>query len=136
MIAPFMSLIFASYLMLFSLSTIGILLYGEVVTLDKADIIAQSSGNPLYYMLNFNDYLSGILTLFAILNSNNWNSIAEMYCALTGTNWPKVYFAAVYICTIMVVLNIVISYVLEIYAVSLEESETKAKKISDASKLR
>lgn len=95
-------------------------------------MISNTAGNGLYYQLNFNDFYSGMLTLFSILVSNNWNAVTEMYCALCGNNWPKVYFSTFFVVTIMVILNIVISFVLEIYTVSLAESESRLSKIKNA----
>ena len=73
-----------------------------------------------------------MLTLFAVMVGNNWNSYADMYCTLVGNNWPRVYFTTFYMTTIMIMLNIVISFVLEIYSVSLEDSRTKTGRIHKA----
>ena len=73
-----------------------------------------------------------MLTLFAVMVGNNWNSYADMYCSLVGNNWPRVYFTTFYMTTIMIMLNIVISFVLEIYSVSLEDSRTKTGRIHKA----
>lgn len=63
-----------------------------------------------------------MLTLFAVLVSNNWNSTTDIYCLLCGSNWPRLFFGIFFFMTIFVILNIVISFVLDIYANSLEES--------------
>ena len=73
-----------------------------------------------------------MLSLFAIMVGNNWNSFADMYCSLVGNNWPRLYFSTFYVTTIMIILNIVISFVLEIYSVSLEDSRTKTGRIHKA----
>ena len=58
-----------------------------------------------------------------------------MYCALCGNNWPKVYFSTFFVIAIMVILNIVVSFVLEIYNMSLGESRAKLTKIANAKKI-
>ena len=122
MLSPFLSVLFSLYLVIFIFNSVGIFWFGGLVTLDKIDVITNATSNPLYYLLNFNDNYSGLLTLFSVLVSNNWNSTTEMYCDLYGNNWPRWYFSIFFIMTIMVILNIVVSFVLDIYTVSLEEN--------------
>ena len=59
-----------------------------------------------------------------------------MYADLTGDNWPKWYFTIFYIVSIMIILNIVVSFVMDIYEVSLEESDAKQKMITDVKAIR
>ena len=59
-----------------------------------------------------------------------------MYAHLIGGNWPKWYFTIFYIVSIMIILNIVVSFVMEIYEVSLEESDANLKKITDVKAIR
>ncbi len=135
MFSPFLLVLFSFYLVMFMFDCIGIVCFGGLVKLSQVSVIENSAGNALYYQLNFNDFYSGLLTLFAILVSNNWNAIAEMYCALCDNNWPKVYFSTFFVITIMVILNIVVSFVLEIYNMSLGESRAKLTKIANAKKI-
>ena len=72
------------------------------------------------------------MTLFAVMVGNNWNATTEMYCALLGNDWPRLYFSVFYVTTIMVILNIVISFVLEIYSMSLDASRAKRDRIKNA----
>ena len=125
MFSPFLSVLFSLYLVIFMFNTFGLLCYSGVITLDNISFIENSTGNGLYYLLNFNDTYSGLLTLFSILVSNNWNATTEMYSTLLGTNLPRLYFSTFFVVSIMVILNIVISFVLEIYTISLEESRSK-----------
>jgi len=38
-----------------------------------------------------------------------------MYCVILGSSWPRVYFTTFWILCTLIMLNIVISFVLEIY---------------------
>ena len=132
--SPFMSVLFSLYLILFAYSEIGVLLYCELITLyDFPDI--DNNGNPLYALLNFNDLYSGMLTNFAILVSNNWNSFTDMFSAFKGNNWPRFYFGFFFMLSIMVFLNIVISFIMEIYEVTLEKLDAKAEKMENVGKI-
>ena len=129
MLSPFLSVLFSLYLVIMFFKEIGMWCFGGVVRYYHIEEIINDGGNGLYYLLNFNDALSGMLTLFAVMAGNNWNSFTDMYCALVGNNWPRLYFSLFYMTTIMIMLNIVISFVLEIYSVSLEDSRTKTDRI-------
>lgn len=64
-----------------------------------------------------------MLTLFCILNSNNWNSYCDMYSELNdGSLVPYYYFTIYYILSIFIMLNIVVSFIMEIYSVVLDDS--------------
>lgn len=58
-----------------------------------------------------------------------------MYCNLKGDNFPRLFFSFFFVISIMVILNIVISFVLEIYAVSLNETQSRLVKLEYAMKL-
>ena len=133
--SPFMSVLFSLYLILFAYSEIGVLLYCELITLyDFSDV--DNNGNPLYALLNFNDLASGMLTNFAILVSNNWNSFTDMYSAFVGNNiGPRFYFGFFFMLSIMVFLNIVVSFIMEIYEVTLEKLDKNSDKMENVSKV-
>jgi len=131
----FLSIILSLYLIMLFFNVLGITLYAGLVNFNQIEVINNAAGNVLYYQLNFNDNAGGLLTLFAILVSNNWNSTVAMYCALNGNNLPRLYFSCFFVISIMVLLNIVVSFVLEIYALSLEENEARLVKIEYAKQL-
>ena len=82
MMSPFLSVLFSLWLIMFTFNAFGLVIYGGLIRLDRIDEITSAAGNPLYYQLNFNDNVSGMLTLFAVLVSNNWPSTTAMYCTL------------------------------------------------------
>ena len=70
-----------------------------------------------------------MFTLFCIMVSNNWDSFVGMYAALEGTTGPNYFFTVYYLLSIFVMLNIVVSVIMEIYAIVLEDSESKFEKL-------
>ena len=126
----FMSILFSLYLFMSIYAIIGQGLYCGVINLNDGndDNIMNSAGNILYYQLNFNDTFSSILTLFCILTSNNWNSTTDMYAVLGDSAGPYWFFSIYFILSIMVVLNIVISFIMEIYSSIEEENEPRQNK--------
>ncbi len=76
-----------------------------------------------------------MITLFHILVVNNWNQTTEMYCAISGNTWPRLYFTTFWVICTLIMLNIVISFVLEIYGSIEDEMEVEEKKKALARKL-
>jgi len=109
-------------------SIIGQILYSGMIKKDDPNAIANAAGNELYYQLNFNDAVSGLLTLFCILTSNNWNSTTAMYVDQVGTTGPYWFFSFYFVLSIMVMLNIIISCVMEVYSFVLKDSEPNLAK--------
>ena len=77
----------------------------------------------MYYLMNFNDFLASMITLFHILVINNWNQTTDMYCYVLKSDWPRVFFGAFWVLTVLIMLNIVISFVLETYSTTSEAVE-------------
>ena len=51
-----------------------------------------------------------------------------MYCVITGSNWPRFYFTTFWIICTLIMLNIVISFVLEIYGSIGDEIQNAEKR--------
>lgn len=51
-----------------------------------------------------------------------------MYCVIMGSSWPRVYFCTFWIICTLIMLNIVISFVLEIYGSIGDETKDKERK--------
>ena len=77
-----------------------------------------------------------MLTNFAILVSNNWNSFTDMFSAFEGNNiGPRFYFGFFFMLSIMVFLNIVVSFIMEIYEVTLEKLDANSDKMENVYKV-
>ena len=126
MLSPFVITLFSLYLVIFAFNAIGIVAFSGVVRLNHIAVIENNAGSGLYYLLNFNDTFSGLMTLFCILVSNNWNSVTDMYGVLCGNSfWPRLYFSCFFMVSIFIILNIIISFIIEIYSMALEITEKK-----------
>ena len=77
----------------------------------------------LYYLLNFNDFGAGMITMFHIMVVNNWWVTCLMYTDIVGNNWPRVFFISFWVIVVLLVLNIVVSIVIDIYDSVHEEVE-------------
>ena len=77
--------------------------------------------------MNFNDFMMSMVTLFHILVINNWFITCNMCCEIYDSTWPRLYFISFWIVTVLIMVNLVISFVLEIYA-EMDEKYGKAHK--------
>ncbi|RZC47818.1 hypothetical protein C5167_040764 [Papaver somniferum] len=68
-----------------------------------------------YLLFNFNDYPNGMVTLFNLLVMGFWEVLMQGYKELTGTSWSLVYFISFYVITVLLLLNLVVAFVLEVF---------------------
>nr|ATG70803.1 ATCCH1 fatty acid oxygenation upregulated 2 [Juniperus scopulorum] len=95
-------------------------------------------GNPMlegttllendYLVFNFNDYPSGMVTLFNLMVMGNWQIWMESYVKLTGTSWTLIYFISYYVITVLLLVNLVVAFVLEAFFAQ-SELETSSRDV-------
>jgi hypothetical protein len=66
--------------------------------------------------MNFNDFPASMVTLFHIMIVNNWFITCNMLCEIKGTQLPRMFFMSFWVLTVLIMLNLVISFILEIYS--------------------
>ena len=64
-------------------AVIGMFLFGGKVRKDMVELENSNDVPNTYHLLNFNDFLSSFITLFALMVVNNWMEITEMYVIVT-----------------------------------------------------
>ena len=47
---------------------------------------------------------------------NNWYITCNMFCIVTNGIWPRVYFVSFWLAIVLIFMNLLISFVLEIYS--------------------
>mgnify|MGYP002633200446 CR=1 FL=1 len=67
---------------------------------------------------------------------NNWYVTCNMYCVVVNSTWPIAYFISFWGITVLVMLNLVISFVLEIYGNVSAEVEAEFKRREYVMKLQ
>ena len=69
------------------------MVFGGKITFSDGPVEGDTVGTGLDLYQNYNDFMNGMMVLFAMLVSNNWNSIVDLYCYITNaTYWPRAYF--------------------------------------------
>ena len=74
--------------------------------------------------MNFNDLMSSIITLFVLIVVNNWYVIVAMCVDIKGGNTLYRYFFVVfYYFGVIIGLNIIIAFAIDMYAAVLRLEE-------------
>ncbi|CAM0882102.1 unnamed protein product [Alopecurus aequalis] len=102
-------------LMRLLLQIFGGLVYAGNPTLEETALFSND-----YLLFNFNDYPSGMVTLFNLLVLGNWQAWMESYWQLTGSSWSLIYFVSFYLISILLLLNLIIAFVLEAFFAEME----------------
>ena len=76
-------------------------------------------------MMNFNDVMSGFITLFALMVVNNWYVIVLMYSDVTQSVYDRFFFLIFYYFGVIIGLNIVIAFAIDMYSAVLRMDKTR-----------
>mmetsp|Transcript_9899 Transcript_9899/g.27921 ORF Transcript_9899/g.27921 Transcript_9899/m.27921 type:complete len:751 (+) Transcript_9899:47-2299(+) len=89
-----------------------------------------------YWPMNFNDFNSGMVTLFVLMVVNNWFVITGAYIQATGTRWAAAFFVSFFFLVNLIVLNILLALILDCSgAVKEELAQQEALQGDDVTKL-
>lgn len=69
---PLMGIILVQLVIIYTFSTVGMFIFGGLVTKETLNIKLESSVPFRYYLLNFNDQASSFITLYSLMVVNNW----------------------------------------------------------------
>ena len=131
---PFLTIMFSLYTVMFFYAVVGEYFFAKMITTESVSE-NNISASKLYYLINFNDLYASMITLFHVLVVNNWNQTTDMYCTIAGNSWPRLYFSTFWVICTLIMLNIVISFVLEIYGSIGDEIVKEETKRANARKL-
>lgn len=115
------------YVIYFFYAVVGMFVFGG-----KISTISAQTKDPsipgLYYLINFNDFASSLITLFTIMVINNWYNTTNMLSDIAGNNWPRLFtFSFILICS-WIFLSVLIAFVLEIHGNEAAEVELEFKR--------
>ena len=98
-------------------SIIGGIIFGGTVNSDLPHILPNDEISTIYIYNNFNDFGSGIITLFELMIVNNWQVIVAMFIDATGNSSLHWYFIILvfYFFSVTVALNILVAFALDMF---------------------
>ena len=121
MYGPFISAMISLFIVFFIYVQLGMLIFGGKINIYSTAIDDSVPG--LYYLLNFNSFGAGMITMYHMMIVNNWFVTVKMYTNVYNSTWPRVFFISFWPIVVLIVLNIVVSIVLDIYDSIFEEVE-------------
>lgn len=111
-------LIMGSVIMLiyYLFALIGMTLFGGLIRRDMPVIIGTDIPTT-YHLDNFNDFFSGLITLFTLMVVNNWYVQVQMFVLVQNNNlWYRFYFIAFWYFSVIIGINIFVAFALDMYA--------------------
>jgi two pore calcium channel protein len=100
--------------MFYIFSEVGQYLFGGLAFEENEEIQNNPAIPPLYIYMNFNDFGSGLVTLFQLLVVNNWFVTADMFATVTN-KYARVYFAVFYMLVVLIVMNLIVAFILDMF---------------------
>jgi hypothetical protein len=115
LLGPFYTLLLVQFTVFYVFNVSAMRLFGGLIKTTAPAIINNASVPDSYVLDNFNDFFSGLITLFELMVVNNWQVNVGMYTAVTGTNWTRVFFVFFYYFSVVIGLNIVVAFAIDMY---------------------
>lgn len=108
---------------------IGVFCFGGLIS--KAEtgpnynsILTSQYGIAGFWSINFNDMLSGFVTMFSCLHVSDFDVITSGFVAVTSP-WARLYFTCWYVLGVLLMLNIVKSFFLSEFLTTVVTSTVK-----------
>jgi Ion transport protein len=116
LMSPFWSVITVLFSIFYVFAVIGMAMFGGKISV-YTEAIRNNDSTPFNWGLNnFNDFTASFVTLFELMVVNNWMITADMFAIISGTKWVLVYFVAFYAIAVLVGLNIIVCFAIDMYA--------------------
>jgi len=130
LLEPLKNLLLMMMTVFYVFAHIGMILFGGKIRKDSSEIMLDSSIPYNYYLVNFNDLMSAYLTLFALTVVSNWYVIVAMCVKIIGGSGIRYFFLLFYYFSVIIGLNIIIAFAIDMYAAvqRLEEMQEKNRK--------
>ena len=122
LLGPFYALLIVQFTIFYLFAVLGIAVFGGRVAIDTPEIKNDEGVPDTYYLDNFNDMGASFVTLFALMVVNNWYINVKMYTDITGTKNVRFFFIIFYYLCVVIGLNIVIAFAIDMYS-SIERLE-------------
>ncbi|KAG0562969.1 hypothetical protein KC19_9G186300 [Ceratodon purpureus] len=127
---PYLGIVFCLMCLFCSL---GVHLFGGLVYAGNPILEGTTMFENDYLLQNFNDFQSGMVTLFDLLIMGNWQIWMDSYTTLTGKWWTIFFFWGFYVIAVLFLLNLIVAFVLEAFFSEMEISASAKESEGDGS---
>eukprot|EP01017_Pseudomicrothorax_dubius_P002868 TRINITY_DN10257_c0_g1_i3.p1 TRINITY_DN10257_c0_g1~~TRINITY_DN10257_c0_g1_i3.p1 ORF type:complete len:332 (-),score=46.94 TRINITY_DN10257_c0_g1_i3:49-1044(-) len=95
----------------------------------NSSVVLSDKGVPNDYIYNnFNDFASGLVTLFELLMVNNWNVQMLMFAYIFGSDKIKLFFISFYVFGFILALGIIIAFIIDVIVDHLSAAQLEQQK--------
>ncbi|CAI2386453.1 unnamed protein product [Moneuplotes crassus] len=115
LLKPFWSLLLVTFVLFLLFASIGDRAFGGL-EINNPNVVRNQNIPDTYVEMNFNDVANSFVTLFTLMVVNNWFVIVDMFEAVTGTIWTRLFFVIFYFFSVLVVLNILVALSIDMYS--------------------
>jgi len=100
---------------------IGKVVFGGKIYNTNPVLAGSGFAHAEFWELNFNDFVGGWVTLFAIMVVNNWFVIGQGYNLIEHTLFTSLFFVVFFVVVNLIVLNILMALILDCTSIVTEE---------------
>ena len=126
LLGPLNNLIVVMLTIFYVFAQMGMIIFGGKITEDAPEILHDQSIPDNYYLMNFNDLMSSLITEFVLIVVNNWYVIVAMCVDIENGNlWVRYFFVVFYYFGVIIGLNIIIAFAIDMYAAVQRLEEKK-----------
>jgi potassium/chloride transporter 9 len=134
LLPKFSVLLMMVFTLFYIYAALGVGMFGGLVYPSNPILLPDSPnpdgalfGSEQYYPNNFNDFMSGVVTLFELMIVNNWFIIMNGITAASKSELSRIYFLSFWFVAVMILFNLVIAFVLDVF---LEKQADTDKKLA------
>jgi len=96
----------------YSFGLVGVASFGGKMSVNSTALNNTAYHNNNYYILNFNDFVSAIITLFTLMVNSNWNYVMDAFAIVAGQG-AQVFFILFWLTAGVTALSVVLAAVLD-----------------------
>jgi len=121
----------------YAFATVGGILFGGMITRDPSNslsfvILENDFSDSEYWANNFNDMASAVNVLFNLLVVNNFQVQEIGMESVTGGKWVRWYFVLFHVLGVILINNLVTSFIINAYFQQLETLNSRKEKVEIA----
>jgi two pore calcium channel protein len=115
------------WVLMYTFSLVGVDAFGGAVYYGNPHLEGSEYQSSGYLELNFNDMMSGVVTLWCMLVVNDWSVLMEGIIRASGrTGLWRLYFMTFYIIAVVACLGVLTSFIIDSYMVSEGSREIRS----------
>jgi ABC-type multidrug transport system fused ATPase/permease subunit len=129
LLGPLINLSGVLFTIYYVFALVGMFMFGGLIRKNSEAIINDPNIPNTYHLDNFNDLISSFVTLFTLMVVNNWFVQVAMYVdVMDGNTYYRFYFCLFYYFAVVVGINIVVAFAIDMYS-SIERLESAQQKM-------